>query len=177
MATNVPEVQPATSPDGIRILDENTTLDIYLGPNDTITELADTVDVMDGVRAETIDISNEKDGTHVEVFMLEEPSPDQPGVDVVDNFVLVEGIGPEVAALLVAGGIRSFKQLANTPVEQIRAILEAAGPHFRIHEATNWPERAGRLTAPDSFHAKADAQLPYGFAQWPNERTQGGATT
>ncbi|NID10902.1 helix-hairpin-helix domain-containing protein [Fibrivirga algicola] len=135
----------AEEPDDSLVIDANTTLDIFIGPNNSITELADTFDEMDGVQAETIDITNEKDGTHLEVISLEEPSPDQPNINVVDNFVTVEGIGPEVAALLIAGGIRTFKQLANTPVERIRAILEVAGPRFRIHDAHEWPERASRL--------------------------------
>lgn len=157
-------------------IDPNTTLDIFIGPNRSITELADTVDTLDGVRAETIDISNEKDGTHLEVIMLEEPDADQPGLDLVDNFVTVDGIGPAVAGLLLAGGIRTFRQLANTPVERIRAILQAAGPRFRIHDATNWPEQAGQLADRQISQQQADSQLPYGFGQWPNEKTGNDAT-
>lgn len=169
-------IEKADEPRDLLAIDPHTTLDIFLGPNNTVTELADTVDVMDGVRAETIDITNEQDGTHVEVISLEEPSPDQANVDMIDNFVTVEGIGPEVAGILLAGGIRTFKELANTPVERIRAILEAAGPRFRIHDATNWPERAGQLVAAPSPLDADDAQLPYGFAQWPNEKIGGEAT-
>ena len=145
MDAESPFIDDENEPDDSLTVDANTTLDIFIGPNKSITELADTVDTMDGVRAETIDITNEKDGTHVELISLEEPSPDEPNIDVVDNFVTVEGIGPEVAALLLAGGIRTFKQLANTPVERIREILELAGPHFRIHDAANLTEQAGRL--------------------------------
>ncbi len=138
-------------PDDALVVDPNTTLDIFIGPNKSITELADTIDSMDGVQAETIDITNEKDGTHVELISIEEPSPDQPNVNVVDNFVTVEGIGPDVASLLIAGGIRTFQQLANTPVEQIRAILAAGGPRFRIHDATDWPERANAIQREGQF--------------------------
>lgn len=174
MATQAPLPEPTD--DEQAPLDPNTTLDVYVGPNNSITELADTVDTMDGVRAETIDITNEGDGTHVELISLEEPSPTDPNMDVVDNFVSVEGIGPEVASLLIAGGIRTFNQLANTPVERIRAILEAGGTHFRIHEAANWAEQAGQLAKTDPFGPEAEAQLPFGFAQWPNEKTGGEAT-
>ncbi|MBO0938340.1 hypothetical protein J2I47_17445 [Fibrella sp. HMF5335] len=153
-------------------IDPNTTLDIFIGPKNTITELADTVDILDGVRAETIDITNKQDGTHVEVIVLEEQSADQPDKDMVDNFITVDGIGPEVATLLQAGGIRSFRQLANTSVDQIRAILDAAGPRFRIHDATNWPERAGQLAQNQSLTRPDDTQLPYGFGQWPNQKTR-----
>ncbi|MEZ0542438.1 hypothetical protein [Fibrella arboris] len=147
MSTQLPPPDDSNEPDGSLVIDANTTLDVFVGPNQSVTELADTFDTMDGVTAETIDITNEKDGTHLEVISLEEPSPDQPRVNVVDNFVTVEGIGPEVAALLIAGGIHTFKQLANTPVERIREILEAAGQRYRIHDATEWPDRASRLQA------------------------------
>ena len=157
-------------------IDPNTTLDIFIGPDSSITELADTVDTLDGVRAETIDISNEKDGTHVEVILLAESAPDRPDADMVDNFVTVNGIGPNVAGLLLAGGIRTFRQLANTPIERIRAILEAAGPRFRIHDAINWTEQAGQLADQQISMQQADSLLPYGFGQWPNEKTGNDAT-
>ncbi|HEY0110412.1 MAG TPA: hypothetical protein VGB67_12320 [Fibrella sp.] len=145
MAAQPPIIDDDNEPDDSLFVDPNTTLDIFIGPDKSITELADTIDSMDGVQAETIDITNEKDGTHVELISLEEPSPDQPNVNVVDNFVTVEGIGPDVAALLIAGGIRTFQQLANTPVDRIRAILEAGGQRFRIHNAAKWPEQAGKI--------------------------------
>lgn len=147
MTVHSPAADDASEPDGSLIVEPNTTLDIFIGPNRSITELADTIDTMDGIQAETIDISNEKDGTHVEVISLEEPSPDRPDGYVTDNFVTVESIGPEVAALLIAGGIRTFRQLADTPITRLRTILEAAGPRFRIHDAVEWPEQAGRLRA------------------------------
>ncbi|RYF78698.1 MAG: hypothetical protein EOO39_00700 [Cytophagaceae bacterium] len=150
MSTEQPVSDEANEFDDSLIVEPNTTLDIFIGPNRSITELSDTFDTLDGVTAETIDITNEKDGTHVEVISLEEQSADDPAIDVVDNFVTVEGIGPDVAALLIAGGIRTFKQLGNTPVDQIRSILAAAGPRFRIHDATDWPERANKLEAKDN---------------------------
>ncbi|WP_375445707.1 hypothetical protein [uncultured Fibrella sp.] len=145
MTTHSPATDDDNEPDESRIIDANTTLDIFIGPNKSIIELADTIDTIDGVTAETIDITNEKDGTHLEVISIEEPAAGQSTADMVDNFVTVEGIGPDVAALLIAGGIRTFKQLANTPVERIRQILEVGGPRFRIHDAAEWPERADKL--------------------------------
>ena len=154
-------------------IDPNTTLDVFMGPKNTITELADTVETLDGVRAETIDIANEQDGTHLEVIVLEEQATDQLDKDHVDNFVTVDGIGPEVATLLLAGGIRTFRQLANTPIERIRQILDAAGPRFRIHDASRWAEQASQLTHNESLTRADETHLPYGFAQWPNQKTGG----
>ncbi|MBO0931214.1 helix-hairpin-helix domain-containing protein [Fibrella aquatilis] len=154
-------------------IDPNTTLDIFIGPRNTVTELADTVETLDGVRAETIDIANEQDGTHLEVIVLEEQLADQPDKDQIDNFVTVDGIGPEVAALLLAGGIRTFRQLANTPIERIREILDAAGPRFRVHDAASWSAKASKLAHYEPFSQSDEAQLPYGLAHWPNQTTKG----
>ena len=157
-------------------IDPNTTLDVFVGPNKTVTELANTVDSMDGVRAETIDITNEQDGTYLEVISLEEPVPDEPEKHAVDNFVTVNGVGPEVAKLLLNAGIRTFKQLANTPVTRIREILEAAGTRFRIHEAENWPEQAEQLAINQSLNQPDVMRHPYAFTPWPNEKSGGEAT-
>ena len=125
-------------------LDPNTTLDIIVGPDGSLTELSDTIDAMDGAEVEVIDIVNRTDGTGIEVTVIEEPT-DSPGVDQVDRFVRIEGIGPHVAGLLNRAGIRHFSQLAATPAERILEILSAGGTHYRIHDATRWREQAKRL--------------------------------
>ncbi|GAB3543799.1 hypothetical protein [Spirosoma fluminis] len=126
------------------ILDENTTLDVIVSPLGYVTELSDTVDSMDGATTEVIDIVNKADGTDIELTRIEEPT-DQPGVDSVDRFVEIKGMGPRVAELLMQAGIRQFSQLAETPIERIREILSAAGAHYRIYDPTNWPQQAKEL--------------------------------
>ncbi|GAB3511683.1 hypothetical protein GCM10027341_51550 [Spirosoma knui] len=126
------------------ILDENTTLDVIVSPLGYVTELSDTVDSMDGATTEVIDIVNKADGTDIELTRIEEPT-DQPGVDSVDRFVEIKGIGPRVAELLIQAGIKQFSQLAETPIERIREILSAAGAHYRIYDPTNWPAQAKEL--------------------------------
>ena len=56
----------------------------------------------------------------------------------------IEGIGPKVAGLLNEAGIRTYAQLAETDVEQLRQIMQANRLNF-INPAT-WPEQA-RLAA------------------------------
>ena len=134
---------PRPIPDEI-ILDPNTTYDIVVGPTGSVTEFSDTVDAMDGAETEVIEILNEADGTAIEVTVIEEPT-DQPGLDSVDRFVHIEGVGPQVAGLLLGAGIRTFSQLAETPAERILEILSGAGTHYRIHDATNWKQQARQL--------------------------------
>jgi predicted flap endonuclease-1-like 5' DNA nuclease len=67
----------------------------------------------------------------------EEAPPAQP-----DDLSKVEGIGPKTAEVLQKGGILTFTQLAQTDVEQLRAILEEAGPNYKRMEPESWPEQA-----------------------------------
>jgi large subunit ribosomal protein L21 len=59
-----------------------------------------------------------------------------------DDLVKIEGIGPKINELLLAAGISTFEQLANTPVEKLKEILAAAGPRFAVHDPATWPEQS-----------------------------------
>jgi large subunit ribosomal protein L27 len=59
-----------------------------------------------------------------------------------DDLTKIEGIGPKIAELFHNEGIHLFSELANTPVERMRAILDAAGPRYRIHEPATWAQQA-----------------------------------
>jgi len=126
------------------MLDENTTLDVIVSPTGYVMELSDTVDSMDGIKTEVIDIVNEADGTDIELTIIEEPT-ENPGIDHVDRFVEIKGVGPKVAELLAQAGIRKFSELAETPIERIREILSSAGLHYRIYDPATWPQQAKQL--------------------------------
>lgn len=59
-----------------------------------------------------------------------------------DDLKVIEGIGPKIEELLHSKGILSFAQLANTSVETINSILDAAGPNYRIHDPGTWPQQS-----------------------------------
>lgn len=59
---------------------------------------------------------------------------------------VIEGIGPKIEELLHNAGIRTWDDLAESPVERIEQILEEAGGHFRMHTPDTWPAQA-RLAA------------------------------
>ncbi|MEP7196792.1 MAG: 30S ribosomal protein S1 [Saprospiraceae bacterium] len=63
--------------------------------------------------------------------------------DKGDDLKIIEGIGPKIAELLIANNITSFQLLANTTAEKIKEILDNAGPRYRIHDPTTWPQQAG----------------------------------
>ena len=59
-----------------------------------------------------------------------------------DDLKKIEGIGPKIAGLLVADGIVSFADLAAAKQPQLKAILEAAGSRYKMHDPTTWPTQA-----------------------------------
>jgi predicted flap endonuclease-1-like 5' DNA nuclease len=68
---------------------------------------------------------------------------------VADNLTRIEGIGPKIAEILKSGGIRTFAELANTAVPRLQALLEAAGPRYRLARPDTWSEQAGLLARGD----------------------------
>lgn len=60
-----------------------------------------------------------------------------------DDLKIVEGIGPKIAELCHAAGIKTWEALSTTAVDALRKILDDAGPAFQIHDPGTWPEQAG----------------------------------
>lgn len=58
------------------------------------------------------------------------------------DLTMIEGIGPKTQQLLAQQGINNFKQLADTSVNQLTAILTAAGGRFSLSNPETWPEQA-----------------------------------
>ena len=63
-----------------------------------------------------------------------------------DDLTKIAGIGRKVQMLLYGHGIDRWSILANTEVNQLREILQAAGERFRNHDPTTWPKQAEPLT-------------------------------
>jgi len=59
-----------------------------------------------------------------------------------DDLKAVEGIGPKIESLLHAGGIKTWRELANTPVDKIQAILDKAGKRYALADPGTWPKQA-----------------------------------
>lgn len=59
-----------------------------------------------------------------------------------DDLKLIEGIGPKIADLLINEGIVSFADLAATPAERVKEILDAAGSSYAMHDPTTWAQQA-----------------------------------
>lgn len=63
-----------------------------------------------------------------------------------DDLKIVEGIGPKIEGLLNDAGIVTWEDLANAPVDKVQAILDEAGPRYRMHDPNTWAKQA-RLAA------------------------------
>ena len=59
-----------------------------------------------------------------------------------DDLKLVEGIGPKIEGLLNDAGIHTWQELADALAEKIQAILDDAGPRYRMHDPTTWARQA-----------------------------------
>jgi predicted flap endonuclease-1-like 5' DNA nuclease len=74
----------------------------------------------------------------------------QPAKNGKDDLTIVEGIGPKINELLIAGGIDTFVKLARASVPDIQVILGKAGPNFKLAQPDSWPRQA-RLCASGSW--------------------------
>ena len=59
-----------------------------------------------------------------------------------DDLKKIEGIGPKISEKLNEAGITTFSELASTEVDKLKAILEAAGSRYKMHDPTTWPQQA-----------------------------------
>lgn len=66
-----------------------------------------------------------------------------------DDLKMVEGIGPKIEGLLNDAGITTWKELAEAPVEDVQAILTAAGPRYQMHQPKTWAKQAELANAAD----------------------------
>ncbi len=96
------------------------------------------------------------EGLHVENCVINVPVAEAPApkakeavvkskavVEAVsDNLIKIEGIGKKINELLAAENITTFKELSKLSAKKIKAILEAAGSKFAMHDPASWPKQA-----------------------------------
>ena len=66
----------------------------------------------------------------------------KPVTAVKDDLTKIEGIGKKIEALLYKNKISSYKQLSKSTVTSLKAILDAAGSKFAMHNPGSWPKQA-----------------------------------
>ena len=83
------------------------------------------------------------------------------------DFTIIEGIGPKINDLIQADGVKSFSQLADTPVSSIQGVLDKAGSRYRIANPGTWPDQAN-LAANNRWEALAALQDVLDGGVYPN---------
>ena len=66
-----------------------------------------------------------------------------PGVGAKDDLKAIEGIGRRAEEALNKAGINTYEELADKSPEELQAILEAEGDHFRMVNPGSWSTQAG----------------------------------
>lgn len=64
-----------------------------------------------------------------------------------DDLKLVEGIGPKIEELLNAAGIKTWSDLADAATETVQAVLDEAGPRYKMHDPATWSKQAALAAA------------------------------
>ena len=59
-----------------------------------------------------------------------------------DDLKVVEGIGPKIEGMFQAGGIKTWKELSETPVAKCQEILDGGGERYKVHNPASWPMQA-----------------------------------
>lgn len=63
-----------------------------------------------------------------------------------DDLTKIEGVGPKIAEILNNGGIKTFSALAASNSNDLKKLLDEAGPRFKMHDPGSWP-RQSKLAA------------------------------
>jgi chromosome segregation ATPase len=66
-----------------------------------------------------------------------------------DDLTLVEGIGPKIEELLLAARIDSHSKLAMSSVDELRSVLDAGGPAYKVANPGTWARQAALLVKGD----------------------------
>lgn len=67
-----------------------------------------------------------------------------------DDLKVIEGIGPKIEMILKEAGIENWHQLAEVTLDNLKGILEKAGPRFRLNDPSTWAQQA-RLLSEGSY--------------------------
>ena len=69
-------------------------------------------------------------------------TPKAKAVKTPEKLTVVEGIGPKIAGLLNEAGILTLEDLSKAPKKNLKAVLDAAGPRYKMHTPDTWAKQA-----------------------------------
>lgn len=65
------------------------------------------------------------------------------GKRIIENDLkIIEGIGPKIEELYHAAGVKTWKDVAETPVQTLQDILNEGGSRYAMHNPETWSKQA-----------------------------------
>ncbi|MES2773334.1 MAG: glycoside hydrolase family 13 [Bacteroidota bacterium] len=110
--------------------------------NCVITIPADVEEVAVAVAEEVAAPAPAKAPKAVKAKAVKTAEPVVAAEPVADDLTKIEGVGKKIAELLIADGITSFLSLSKATAKKLKAILDAAGSKFAMHDPATWPKQA-----------------------------------
>lgn len=89
-----------------------------------------------------------------------------------DDLTVIEGIGPKIADVLRSNGVSTLTALSHKKVDEIAAMLEAAGPRYKLANPSTWPMQAD-LAANNRWHELKKLQDELVGGVFPADHQQG----
>lgn len=91
--------------------------------------------------------ADEKVAEKVKEAVVEEAEFEEVETKVVedstsDDLTKIEGIGPKISEILIAGGIDSYAKLGEESVEKLNELLAEAGSRYKSHDPSTWPQQS-----------------------------------
>ena len=72
------------------------------------------------------------------------------GIFESDNLQIIEGVGPKIEGLLKDAGFGTWAALGAAKSEDLKKVLDDAGPRYRMHNPQTWSDQA-RLASEDKW--------------------------
>ena len=156
------EPQPTTEPP-VKFLNENGNGEIDAtqrirsrsvsdeNPEKLVSKNTQTLDNQSSVTVSVEKDSDKKDST---------PSVQpHPIYNSSEDLKVIEGIGPKIEMILKEAGIENWHQLSEVNIDNLKGILEKAGPRFRLNDPSTWAQQAQLLSegSYDKFKALTDS--------------------
>ena len=86
------------------------------------------------VEDKVVEKNEEAEIEEVEAEVVEESS--------ADDLTKIEGIGPKISEILIAGGIDSYSKLGDASTEKLSELLAEAGSRYKSHDPSTWPQQS-----------------------------------
>ncbi len=58
------------------------------------------------------------------------------------DFTVIEGVGPKICQILESAGYKNFAALSTAKVGDLRKVLQASGPRYKVHDPSKWARQA-----------------------------------